>query len=48
LVRDQVMAMSADMAEFVGAALGLNLLLGVPMLPAGLITSALAFAVLPP
>ena len=34
----ELMAMSTDIAEFLGAALGLNLLFGVPLLPAGLIT----------
>jgi manganese transport protein len=42
----EVMAMSTDIAEFLGAALGLNLLFGVPLLPAGLITGAIAFAIL--
>jgi manganese transport protein len=42
----EVMAMSTDIAEFLGAALGLNLLFGVPMLPAGLITGLIAFAIL--
>jgi manganese transport protein len=42
----EVMAMATDVAEFVGAALGLNLLFGVPMLPAGLITGLITFAVL--
>jgi manganese transport protein len=45
-VQAEVMAMSTDIAEFLGAALGLNLLFGVPMLPAGLITGAIAFAIL--
>ena len=40
------MAMSTDIAEFLGAALGLNLLFGVPLLPAGLITGVIAFAIL--
>ncbi len=31
----EIMAMSTDIAEFLGAALGLNLLFGVPLLPAG-------------
>ncbi len=35
--------MSTDIAEFLGAALGLNLLFGVPLLPAGFITGAIAF-----
>jgi manganese transport protein len=45
-VQAEVMAMSTDIAEFLGAALGLNLLFGVPLLPAGLITGAIAFAIL--
>jgi manganese transport protein len=42
----EVMAMSTDVAEFLGAALGLNLLFGVPLLVAGLITGVIAFAIL--
>ena len=42
----EVMAMSTDIAEFLGAAIGLNLLFGVPLLPAGLITGVIAFAIL--
>jgi manganese transport protein len=45
-VQAEVMAMSTDIAEFLGAALGLNLLFGVPMLAAGLITGVIAFAIL--
>jgi manganese transport protein len=45
-VQAEVMAMSTDVAEFLGAALGLNLLFGVPLLPAGLITGVIAFAIL--
>jgi manganese transport protein len=45
-VQAEVMAMSTDIAEFLGAALGLNLLFGVPLLPAGVITGAIAFAIL--
>ena len=37
-VQGQVMAMATDVAEFFGAALGLNLLFGMPMLSAGLAT----------
>jgi hypothetical protein len=33
-VQGEVVAMATDVAEFIGAALGLNLLFGVPMLPA--------------
>jgi manganese transport protein len=42
----EVIAMSTDIAEFLGAALGLNLLFGVPLLPAGLITAVVAFGIL--
>ncbi|HET7566511.1 MAG TPA: Nramp family divalent metal transporter [Gaiellaceae bacterium] len=45
-VQAEVMAMSTDIAEFLGAALGLNLLFHVPLLPAGLITGVIAFAIL--
>ena len=45
-VQAELMAMATDIAEFVGAALGLNLLFGVPLLPAGLITGVIAFAIL--
>ncbi len=38
--------MATDLAEFVGAAIGLNLLFGVPLFPAGLITAVVAFGVL--
>jgi manganese transport protein len=39
-------AMATDIAEVVGAALGLNLLFGIPLFPAGLIAGAGAFAIL--
>jgi manganese transport protein len=45
-VQAEVMAMSTDVAEFLGAALGLNLLFGVPLFAAGLITGVIAFAIL--
>ena len=45
-IQAEIMAMSTDIAEFLGAALGLNLLFGVPMLPAGVITGVIAFAIL--
>jgi Natural resistance-associated macrophage protein-like len=38
--------MATDLAEFVGAALALNLVFGVPILPAGMITEMVAFIVL--
>jgi manganese transport protein len=42
----ELIAMATDLAEFVGAAVGLNLLFGVPLFPAGLITAAVAFGIL--
>jgi manganese transport protein len=38
--------MATDLAEFIGAAIGLNLLFHVRMLPAGLITAVVAFGIL--
>jgi manganese transport protein len=45
-VQAEIMAMSTDIAEFVGAALGLNLLFGVPLFAAGIMTGVIAFALL--
>jgi manganese transport protein len=45
-IQAEAMAMATDVAEFIGAALGLNLLFGVPLLPAGLLTGVIAFALL--
>jgi manganese transport protein len=45
-VQAEVIAMATDVAEFIGAALGLNLLFGIPLFPAALITGAAAFAIL--
>jgi manganese transport protein len=45
-VQAELVAMATDLAEFVGAAIGLNLLFGVPLFPAGLITAVVAFAIL--
>jgi manganese transport protein len=42
----EVVAMATDLAEFVGAAVGLNLVFGVPLFPAGLITAVVAFVIL--
>jgi manganese transport protein len=42
----EVVAMATDLAEFVGAAIGLNLVFGLPLLQAGLITAAVAFLIL--
>ena len=43
-VQAEIVAMATDLAEFVGAAVGLNLLFHVPLFPAGLITAVVAFA----
>ncbi len=45
-IQAEIVAMSTDIAEFIGAALGLNLLFHVPLLPAGFITGLIAFAIL--
>ncbi|MCW2658579.1 MAG: divalent metal cation transporter [Jatrophihabitans sp.] len=45
-IQAEVVARATDIAEFVGAALGLYLLFGVPLLPAGIITAVVAFAIL--
>lgn len=42
----EVIAMATDLAEFVGAAVGINLIFGIPLLAAGLITAAVAFVIL--
>ncbi len=42
----ELIAMATDLAEFIGAALGLNLLFHVPLLAAGLITAVVAFGIL--
>jgi manganese transport protein len=45
-IQAEIMAMATDIAEFLGAALGLNLLFGMPLLTAGLITGVIAFGLL--
>lgn len=42
----ELVAMATDLAEFLGAALGFNLLLGIPLLPAGLLTAVVTFLIL--
>jgi manganese transport protein len=42
----EIVAAACDVAEVVGAALGLNLLFGIPLFPAGLLAGAGAFAIL--
>jgi manganese transport protein len=45
-VQAEVIAMATDLAEFIGAALALNLLFGIPLFPAGLLTGVGVFAIL--
>jgi manganese transport protein len=45
-VQAELIAMATDLAEFVGAAIALNLLFGMPLLPAGLVTAVVAFGLL--
>jgi manganese transport protein len=45
-IQAEIVAIATDLAEFVGAAIGLNLLFGVGLFPAGLITAVVAFAIL--
>jgi manganese transport protein len=45
-IQAEIIAMATDLAEFVGAAVGLNLLFGIPLFPAGVITGVVAFLIL--
>jgi manganese transport protein len=45
-VQAEVIAIATDLAEFVGAAIALQLLFGVPPFASGLITAVVAFAIL--
>ncbi|MGN6816358.1 MAG: Nramp family divalent metal transporter [Solirubrobacterales bacterium] len=42
----ELVAMATDVAEIVGAALGLNLLFGIPLVPAGILAGVGAFTIL--
>jgi manganese transport protein len=42
----EVVAMATDLAEFLGAALGFNLLLGIPLWLAGILTAIVTFLIL--
>ncbi len=42
----EVVAMTIDLAEFLGAAIGLNILFHIPLLAAGLITGVITFLIL--
>ncbi len=45
-IQAEIVAMATDIAEFVGAAIGLQLLFDIPLFPAALLTGAAAFAIL--
>ena len=45
-VQAEVIAMATDIAEFVGAAIGINLLTGLPLFPAAVLTGIAAFGIL--
>jgi manganese transport protein len=45
-VQAELVAMATDLAEFVGAAVGLNLVFSIPLFPAGVITAVVAFGIL--
>jgi manganese transport protein len=45
-IQAEIVAMACDIAEVVGAALGLNLIFGIPLFPAGVLAGAGAFAIL--
>lgn len=42
----ELIAIATDLAEFIGAALALNLLFHIPLFPAGMITAVVAFGIL--
>jgi manganese transport protein len=42
----EIVAMATDLAEFIGAAIGMNLIFGIPLFVSALITGVVAFAVL--
>ena len=45
-IQAEAIAMATDLAEFLGAALGLNLLFGLPLFVAGIVTGIIAFGIL--
>ncbi len=45
-VVSELVAMATDLAEFLGAAVGFNLLFGIPLFPAALITAVATFLIL--
>src|SRR3954470_12865172 len=45
-IQAELIAMATDLAEFLGAALGIHLLLGIALFPAAVITGVITFAIL--
>ena len=45
-IQAELIAMATDLAEFIGAAIALNLLFGIPLFASGVITGIVAFAIL--
>ncbi len=45
-IQAEVIAMATDLAEFLGAALGIHLLIGIPLFPAAVITGVITFLIL--
>lgn len=45
-IQAELIAMATDLAEFIGAAIALNLLFGVPLFYSGLITAVISFGIL--
>src|SRR5436309_13450644 len=45
-IQAEVIAMATDLAEFLGAAVGIKLLLGIALFPAAVITGVITFAIL--
>jgi manganese transport protein len=45
-IQAELIAMATDLAEFIGAAIALNLLFGIPLFPAALMTGVASFVIL--
>src|SRR5436309_13844540 len=45
-VQAEIIAMATDLAEFLGAAVGIHLLLGVPLFPAAVVTGVITLLIL--
>ena len=45
-IQAELIAMATDVAEFIGAAIGINLLTGLPLFPAAILTGAASFLIL--